>query len=188
MKEILSCFLALVIFAVSIGTIACDEKPMIENAQRASSSLARITLETVRSTREAYEAGMIDLATKDKIAGSLSKVSKGGIAFNEMVKQVRAEYADGKIPPDKKELLLKLLANEVISPFYEVLAAVTGISASEELRSSVQVLRQALESILAVFGRTLSTLDAARASPSPSPSVSPPSAFNRLNSTKERFA
>lgn len=149
MKKIL---LSLIVIYSMVFLLACpSKKTAVREAVTASYSLSGLTVDGIAATAKAYNAGIIDTPTKDRIANALKTIATGGKRFNQILDKYAAEAADKNemIPADKMEILNKIFSDEVVAPFLEVLQSMKILSAdkAEYLRSAINALRAVILTI-----------------------------------------
>lgn len=125
----------------------CPSEKGIEKAAKTSLRLSDLTRDAIAATAKAYQANLISLETKDKMALQLDKVIAGGIAFNAAVKKANDEYkASGTVDTNAMRLLNSLLTSEVTTPFLAFLQLIGAVSSDQApyLWAAINALRTAL--------------------------------------------
>lgn len=137
--------LSMLVIASLVFLMACPKKTAVENAARASYSLSGLTVDVANATAKAYNAQLINLDTKDKIAGYLKTISIGGKRFNNTLEKFARESGPD-LPADKLAILNKIFSDEVVAPFLEVLQTLKILPAdrADYLRTAIAALRSAV--------------------------------------------
>lgn len=146
MKKIL---LSLIVIYSMIFLLACPKKDTaVREAVKASYSLSGLTIDGIAATAKAYNAGIIDVQTKDKIANALKNIAIGGKRFNQTLEKYVQESGEN-MPTDKIAILNKIFSDEVVTPLLEILQSMKILSAdkAEYLRSAINALRAVILTI-----------------------------------------
>lgn len=145
MKKIL---LTLIVIYSLVFLLACPKETAVRRAAKASYSLSGLTIDATAATAKAFNAGLIDIQTKDKIANALKKISIGGKYFNQTLERFNVE-SGAELPADKIAVLNKIFSDEVVAPFLEILQSLKILSAdkAEYLRLAINALRSAILTI-----------------------------------------
>ena len=97
---------------------------------------------------------MISLEQKDSITAKLIALSKGGIVFNEAVKQFQSVYGSGDLPPNQLEALSHLFDSSVVTPLLSILQDFGVIQNAPDIVQAIELVRTAVLTIAGVFGKT----------------------------------
>lgn len=124
---------------------ACPKETAIRKASKASFQLSGLTIDAVNATAKAFDAGIIDLSTKDKLADSLKLIAIGGKRFNNTL-EIFVRESGENLPTTKIEILNRIFSEEIVTPFLEILQKVKIISAAkaEYLVIAINSLRAAI--------------------------------------------
>ena len=149
MKKILT--ILLIISALFLT--ACPKDSVVRKAAKSSYQLSGLTRDVVAATAKAYDAGVINTATKNKIAEKLQLIAIGGQKFNQIVTGLNNSST---VPADKQALLNQILSAELAGPFLEILEALKVVSASQAayLHSALAALRIAILTISAAVSQS----------------------------------
>jgi hypothetical protein len=149
MKKILSVFIVL----WSLIMCGCPADSPTRKAAKASFELSGITLDVVNATAKAYDAGIISLAVKDKMAAAEKKIAEGGAHFNDLLAGFIKQYPNGQIPADKLGLLNSIFSGDIVTPFLQILEQIKVLSPTQAgyLSAAISTLRTALLVIAGVF-------------------------------------
>lgn len=143
--------------AVVLTQTACPRptQSQLDQAAKASRSMAQYTNDGINAVRIAYEEGVIDIKLKDRLADGFLVVAKGGQAFNSLVKQVSELYGDGTVPVSQWQALDASFSDNVVRPFLDLLQSASGLSGekSAKIRAIIAGLRTAVLVISEVFGK-----------------------------------
>lgn len=134
----------LILYSMFLMT-ACPKESAVKNAAKASYSLSGLTVDIAVAAARAYNAQIITLDTKDKIAGYLKTISIGGKRFNNTL-LIFARQSGPELPEDRLAVLNKIFSDEVVAPFLEVLQSLKILPASraDYLRTAINALRAAV--------------------------------------------
>jgi hypothetical protein len=102
--------------------------------------------------RKAYDAGIIGLAAKDRLAAAESRIASGGKHFNEVLTAFNARTASN-LTADQVQVLNKIFSDEVVTPFLAILQELSVISLNQVayLRTAIAALRTAILVISGTF-------------------------------------
>ena len=148
MKKVFTCLLII----YSIFLTACPKDTAVRKAAKASFELSGLTLDVVNATGKAYDAGIIGLDAKDRLAAAEKRVATGGKHFNEILTAFNTQTS-GNLTPEQVQLLSKIFSDEVVTPFLTILQELSVISLDQVqyLRTAIAALRTAILVISGTF-------------------------------------
>lgn len=131
--------LPIVIF--SMLAAGCPSDSQYKKLAKATSAIAEGSRELTRQIDKAYDAGSISLEEKDRYAGYLRRIIKGDQAAVSLLGSLPRE---GAWPKDQAGVAAKLLSEEIVTPFLELTAAISGKDVPDYVRAAVSALRAAI--------------------------------------------
>lgn len=148
MKKVFTCL----ILIYSLFLMACPKTAAVRKAAKASFEMAGIVKDVIAATGKVYDAGIINLATKDRLAAAEKRVASGGKHFNELLAGYIATDPSG-VPADKLAILNQIFSNEIVTPFLEILQELKVISpgTATYLTIAIDSLRAAILLISGAF-------------------------------------
>lgn len=143
---------ALVITALVLLTTACPSESQIRKAAKASNSLANLTNNVTDAVRAAFQAGTINVETKNKLADALILIAKEGKIFNDMLIANQAAAQSGQFPPGIFTQLTTQF-DKVVQPFLDMATTLNllGPNVNQQLAKTFAALRAAILIISAAF-------------------------------------
>jgi hypothetical protein len=143
---------AVLISAIVLLTTACPSENQIRRAAKASNDLANLTNNVTDAVRIAFQAGQINVETKNKMADALILIAKEGKIFNDMLIANQASAQNGTFPPGIFTQLSTQF-DKVVQPFLEMATTLNllGPSGNEKLAQTFAALRAAILIISAAF-------------------------------------
>jgi len=149
MKKILGIFIVL----WSLIMVGCPSDSPTRKAAKASFELSGITLDVINATAKAYDAGIISLAVKDKMASAEKRIAEGGAHFNALLEGYIKANPSGVLPTDAIGILNSIFSSDIVTPFLQILESMKAISAgtAATLSKAVSILRAAILVISGVF-------------------------------------
>jgi hypothetical protein len=96
--KLLAVLMAAVFLAGCPKNLPAPSESQIAKAAKSSKMVADYTGEVIATVKRLYEAGVIKLELKDKVAAILKDFSVKGKEFNDLVAQLRQQYKDGQLP------------------------------------------------------------------------------------------
>ena len=144
-------FLTVLILISSLIFTACPSTQSLEKAKGASSKLATYANTGVNITRELFQAGILPLETKDKVADAFIVLAKAGQQFDAAVISLQTQF--GNTPP-KNELqaLYALFSSTVITNFLNVLQILKLVNDTAKYQAIIETIRTGILIIANVFG------------------------------------
>jgi uncharacterized BrkB/YihY/UPF0761 family membrane protein len=138
-------FLTVMLIIYSLFLTACPKDTAVRKAAKASYELSGITLDVIHATEKAYNAGIIGLAAKDRLAGFEKHVATGGKHFNDVLAGFIAQTS-GNLTADQVSILSKILSDEIVTPFLAILQELAVISLDQVayLKTAIAALRTAI--------------------------------------------
>lgn len=120
---------------------ACNKQNTLNQAAEAAKDIGGGTRDVIKAVGDAYQAKLITLEQKDRLADLLIQISKGGQKGVAAIEKLQQQGVS--IPTlDQKQILNKLFDDEVISPFLRLLTEMGKLS-----ESSAASIRLALASV-----------------------------------------
>lgn len=143
---------AVLITALILLTTACPSETQIRKAAKASNSLANLTNNVTDAVRAAFQAGTINLETKNKLADALILIAKEGKIFNEMLIANQASAQNNQFPPNIFAQLTTQF-DKVVQPFLDMATTLNllGPNVNQQLGKTFAALRAAILIISAAF-------------------------------------
>lgn len=144
MKKLLTC--CLLIYAIFL--MGCPKETAVRKAANASYQLAGITGDVINGVGKAYDAGILSLATKDKLAAQLKLVVSGGKKFNLAIEALNATPSPADI-----SILNQIFSEQVVAPFLAILEELKVLlpNQADYLHTAITALRTAILIISGVF-------------------------------------
>ncbi len=138
-------FLTAILIVYSLFLTACPKDTAVRKAAKASYELSGITVDVVNATKKAYDAGIIGLAAKDRLAGYEKTITSGGKHFNDVLSGYIAQTA-GNLTADQVKILNTILSDQLVTPFLAILQELALISLDQVayLRTAIAALRTAI--------------------------------------------
>lgn len=135
-------------------SVACGKQTM-QKAAEAVKDVNGGVLDTTRAVAKAYHQGLITIEKKDRLADLLIKLAKGGEKATGVLVALNKEFPDGNLPADRWTLLNKLLDDELISVFLDVLTELTALTpaTADLIRIAMAGVRSAILILAGIFGR-----------------------------------
>jgi hypothetical protein len=119
----------------------------VKKAAKTSYQFAGLVNDLSKATDQAYDEGLLSLGLKDAAVVSLKKLNAGSKSFNGLVTAMAASNAEPS--PSEVAALSKLLSDEVVAPFLNLLKDLGAIAAEKAayLRDALSALRIAILTI-----------------------------------------
>lgn len=145
-------FFTSLLIIYSLFLTACPKETAVRKAAKASFELSGITLDVINATSKAYDAGIIGLAAKDRLAAAEKKIAAGGKHFNELLTGFMAQSSNN-LTADQITILNQIFSNEVVTPFLQILQELGAISLDQVayLQTAIAALRSAILVISGTF-------------------------------------
>lgn len=138
-------FFTALLVVYSLFLTACPKDTSVRKAAKASFELSGLTVDVINATKKAYEAGILSLAAKDRLASYEGKLAIGGKHFNQVLEAFNAQTS-GNLTADQVAQLSVILSDEVVTPFLQILQELGAITLDkvEYLRTAIAALRTAI--------------------------------------------
>jgi hypothetical protein len=153
MRKLILC-LALIYSLVMVT--ACPSRSKLERAFNESARVAQLAETAARTTGDLYQAGILSLEAKDRIAASLGQVVTNGKQFHQLLVGLKNQYGDrlDNAPASALQHLDLVFSTQVIAPFLEILRNVGALPAAtaQNLMVVLAVLKTAIMTVAGVFG------------------------------------
>jgi len=150
----------ILIFALLANTLpmpGCgskDPKKQFHDIAEAVKDISGGTRDVIKAVGEAFDKKLITIQQKDKLADMLIRISKGG---QKGVATLAAIEASGvlELSPQQKVDLTKLLDDEVVGPFLDLITELGSLSpeSSAAIRAAMSSLRVAVLLLASRVGR-----------------------------------
>lgn len=143
-------FIATLLILVSLifELAGCDSKT--KKAAEISYQFSGLVLDLAKATDKAYSEGLINVQQKDSAVAVIRKMNAGAKALNEIVKELAK---DSTVPADKKALINRILASEIIDPFLSLISSLGAAAQIDALKPIVSAIRVAILTVSAAFGQ-----------------------------------
>jgi hypothetical protein len=138
-------FFTALLIVYSLFLTACPKDTAVRKAAKASFELSGLTLDVINATGKAYEAGILSLAAKDRLAGYEKQVASGGKHFNDALAAFNAQTS-GNLSADQVKALSVILSAEIVTPFLQILQELGAVTLGQVayLQSAIAALRTAI--------------------------------------------
>jgi hypothetical protein len=145
-------FFTAIFIIYSLFLTACPKDSAVRKAAKASFELSGISVDVINATSKAFDAGIIGLAAKDRLAAAEGRIASGGKHFNEILSGYMTSTA-GTLTVDQTVILNKIFSDEVVTPFLAILQELSVISLNQVayLRTAIAALRTAILVISGTF-------------------------------------
>lgn len=130
----------------------CPKKSEAKKAAELSYQFSGLVLDLAKAAEKAFDSGLITLAQKDSAVTLIRGMNTGAKSFNVLATELAAS---SEAPaPDKLAVLNRILSNEVITPFLEVLKLFTGVNVPfvTEAISAIRIAILTISGTLSEFG------------------------------------
>lgn len=138
---------SLILIAVLLFSTACPSKSTIQKAVNAAQKIDSVTATAVSTANLAFTEGLLTFEQKESLLPKLNLLQKGSDAFKNAANKLKAEYA-GEIPPDKLQVLVRILNADIIAPFLEILSELKIIKNASRILAAIGVIHVTLIEIL----------------------------------------
>lgn len=153
-KKVLTIALVLVLLPNTLAFGPCNRQNTLNAAAEAAKDIGGGTRDVIKAVGDAYQAKLITLEQKDKLADILGLIAKGGqkgvdaIEFlhNQGVKEPTAEQSN---------LLRKIFDDDVVAPFLNLLTEIGKLSNDQSvaIRTALASVRTAIVLLSSKIGR-----------------------------------
>jgi hypothetical protein len=141
----------LVIYSLVMAT-ACPSRVTLEQAKAESSRIAIYTFETTNAVRDLFRAKVITPEQTVAISDKLILLSKGGQAFDALIKRYEETYRKVEnVPRAEWAKALELFNGEVVDRLIAVLLELKVIQSSERVRQVISLLITSVRIIARAF-------------------------------------
>lgn len=144
-------FFTVLLLMASLIFTACPSTQTLEKAKGASSKLATYANSGVNITRELFQAGILPLATKDKVAEAFIVLAKSGQQFDAAVISLQTQFGNNP-PTNELQALYALFSSTVVTNFLNVLQILKLVNDTAKYRAIIETIRTGVLLIANVFG------------------------------------
>lgn len=146
--------LAITITAYTCSGFACNKQNTLSQAAEAAKDIGGGTRDVIKAVGDAYQAKLITLEQKDRLADLLIQIAKGGQKGVAAIEKLQQQGVS--IPTlDQKQILNKLFDDEVVSKFLTLLTELGKLSdaQSASIRLALASVRTAIVLLSNKIGR-----------------------------------
>lgn len=146
--------LTISLIAYSGYGFACNKENTVNQAAEAAKDIGGATRDVIKAVGEAYQAKLITLEQKDKLAGYLKLIAKGGQKGVDKLEQIQKSGGTVITGPDG-DILNKIFSDEVVAPFLNLLTDLGKLSdtSSAAIRAALASLRTTIILLSGKIGR-----------------------------------
>ena len=172
MNFIATKFIGIFVIIFAMLTAGCPSPKTLAQAKASSDEVAEYANAGINITRDLYQQNLLgktpaeNLANKDKIALGFKALVAGGLAFDQAVANVEAQYGTNPVPKAQLDALAAVFNAELVSKLVTLLKTIGLTAVTSNFVKIIDTLKNAVTTIAKVFGKqttatTTATLKAA---------------------------
>jgi len=147
------------LLVLTLIVAACTPKQLSQAAE-AAKDIGGGTRDVVKAVREAYEAKLISIEQKDRLAELLKQIARGGQKGVDAIDFLQ-KHGVTQPTPEQSRNLSRIFDDEVVAPFLNLLTELGKLS--DESSVAIRTALASVRTAIVVFSAKIGRMDVIRA-------------------------